>query len=136
MAKKERKKPLLTAVLQGKCPACRKGNLFIAKNPFNLKKLGEVHDHCSNCGQRFSPEPGFYFGAAYVSYAINVALFIAISIAVTVLVEDPGIATYVTPIIIATIVLAPIIYRLSRVIWATMFIPYGGEKKEGSKHED
>lgn len=123
---------LLSSILRSKCPACRKGEFFKNKNPYRLKKLGELHDNCPNCGQRFSLEPGFYFGAAYVSYGLNVALFIAVVIAVNVLVENPEIKTYVFSIIAATLILAPLLFRYSRVIWASMFIPLGGEKKKKS----
>ncbi len=27
-----------------------------------------MHKQCSHCGQRFEPEPGFYFGAMFISY--------------------------------------------------------------------
>lgn len=27
-----------------------------------------MHDNCSHCGQSFQPEPGYYFGAMFVSY--------------------------------------------------------------------
>lgn len=31
-------------------------------------------DHCPECGLSFMPEPGFYYGAMYVSYALTIAL--------------------------------------------------------------
>lgn len=118
------------AVIRHKCPACHEGEFFTSKNPFYFKDLGKYHPNCPKCGQRLSLEPGFYFGAAYVSYGLNVALFVAVIIAVKVLLKEPGLSTYISAIIISTIILAPIMYRLSRVIWATLFIPYGGENKE------
>lgn len=30
--------------------------------------------HCSVCGLSFMPEPGFYYGAMYMSYALTIAL--------------------------------------------------------------
>lgn len=27
-----------------------------------------MHKQCSACGQRFEPEPGFYYGAMFISY--------------------------------------------------------------------
>ncbi len=29
-----------------------------------------MNRNCANCGQRFEPEPGFYFGAMFISYII------------------------------------------------------------------
>ena len=31
-------------------------------------------DQCPECGLSFMPEPGFYYGAMYVSYALTIAL--------------------------------------------------------------
>jgi len=87
-----------------------------------------MHENCPNCAQKYSIEPGFYFGAAYVSYGLNVALFIAMVIIVYIFVDEPSISIYVYSIIVPTVLLAPLLYRLSRLIWAAMFIPYVGEK--------
>ena len=27
-----------------------------------------MHKQCNHCGQRFEPEPGFYYGAMFISY--------------------------------------------------------------------
>lgn len=57
-----------------KCPQCGKGNLFSTANPYNIKKFTDMPDHCPECGLSFMPEPGFYYGAMYVSYALTIAL--------------------------------------------------------------
>lgn len=28
-------------------------------------------EHCPNCGQSFFPEPGFYYGAMFISYIVS-----------------------------------------------------------------
>jgi hypothetical protein len=91
------------------------------------------HERCPKCGQRFSVEPGFYFGAAYVSYALNVALVVASCVAVYVLHPDPEPHHYVIALVSVILLLLPATFRLSRIIWATMFIPFGGEKKQMAK---
>ena len=40
-----------------------------------------MHKECAACGEDFEREPGFYFGAAYVSYALTVALWVAVLVA-------------------------------------------------------
>lgn len=123
----------LSTIFTLTCPACQEGEFFQSKNPYNLKKIGEVHERCSECGQRFSIEPGFFFGAAYVSYALNVAIFCACCLIIYLLVEKTEVWMYITAVIASTIFLAPITLRVSRMIWATMFIPFGGEKKQFNK---
>ena len=39
-------------------------------------KFADMHDTCPCCGQIFEPEVGYYYGAMYVSFAFNVAIFI------------------------------------------------------------
>lgn len=120
-------------IFSNKCPACHQGEFFIHKHGYRVKDMSTVHEHCGSCGQRFEPEPGFFFGAAYVSYALNVALMVACAVAVYVLVADPEPLDYLIPIIVSSLILFPAILRLSRIIWASMFIPFGGEKKRGAQ---
>jgi len=39
--------------------------------------MGNIYESCQLCKHTFSPEPGFYFGAMYVSYAMGVG-FLAV----------------------------------------------------------
>lgn len=120
----------IRTVTTATCPACQEGDFFISKNPYDFRRLGEIHKNCPECGQRYSLEPGFYFGAAYVSYALNVALMVACGVAVYVLIEETEAWHYLSAIFGMTLLLFPVIFRLSRLIWAAMFIPWGGEKKQ------
>ena len=63
---------LIQSIFKFKCPSRRKGDLFISKNPCRLKHLNEMHERCSHCNLKYSIEPGFFQGAAYVSYALLV----------------------------------------------------------------
>jgi len=123
----------LYAIMHQKCPACHEGDFFKYSHGYRTKDIGSYHDNCPKCGQRFSIEPGFYFGAAYVSYGLNVALMVSCGTAVYMLVEEPEPFHYLTAIFGMTILLFPAIFRLSRIIWATMFIPFGGEKRQFNK---
>ena len=123
----------LRAIFQQKCPACLEGDFFKHPHGYRLKEIGDYHDHCPNCGQRFNLEPGFYFGAAYVSYALNVALVVAASVATYVLMEETEPHHYVIAVVSTILLLVPATFRMSRMIWATMFIPFGGEKKQFKK---
>ena len=84
---------LLTTVLTCKCPKCRKGDMFPKGNLFHPLRFHKMHERCDVCGQSFDPEPGFYFGAMFVSYGINTALFVAAWIILTILVEDYSLST-------------------------------------------
>lgn len=129
----EKKPHWIIPIVKQKCPACHKGDFFKHSHGYRFKEIGDTHDNCPVCGQRFQLEPGFYFGAAYVSYALNVALMVSCSVAVYVLIEETEPEHYIAAIIGMTLLLFPGIFRMSRIIWATMFIPYGGEEKQFEK---
>ena len=52
--------------------------MFQNPNPYRLDSMFEMHADCSVCGLDYEPEPNFYYGAMYVSYAYTVALFVAV----------------------------------------------------------
>jgi uncharacterized protein (DUF983 family) len=55
------------SILQLSCPRCRRAKLF--KTPtFSFKQPFDMKGHCDLCGQDFMPEPGFYYGAMFLSY--------------------------------------------------------------------
>jgi hypothetical protein len=113
------------------CPRCHVGKLFLNPAAYSTK-MAAMHKTCSHCGQRFEPEPGFYFGAAYVSYALTIALWVAWYVALITF-EALGFFTwtfaedvlkFLIGGIVLLILLLPPIYRLSRSIWINMFVSY------------
>lgn len=112
----------LYSILRHKCPRCHEGNLFKAP-AYNLKHFTEMPEACPYCGQRFKLEPQFYSGAMYVSYALQVALFTAVSVALSVLI-DPPLEVYMMGIIGSALLLFPITLRLSRSIYINFFVSY------------
>lgn len=76
-----------------------------------------MYERCPHCGLKYEIEPGYFIGAMYVSYAIQIAIIVALSILTFYLGNDPDGWTYVLVIIPVTILLAPITFRFSRVLW-------------------
>ena len=83
-----------------------------------------MHDSCSECGQHYQLEPSFYYGAMYVNYGITVAIAVSVFVAMYVLQYEWEFMHYITAIIGAIILSAPITFRLGRMIWINMFIGY------------
>ncbi|WP_337325671.1 DUF983 domain-containing protein [Chryseolinea sp. T2] len=79
-----------------------------------------MNERCPVCGVRLEPEPGFYQGAMYVGYAFTVAL-IAIVGGILYFTWDPSEWTYSAIVIILAILMAPLNYRYSRVLYLYMF---------------
>jgi hypothetical protein len=51
-----------------------------ARSPYSSLDFTNMHERCSRCRQSFDPEPGFYQGAMYVSYAFTLALAFIVSV--------------------------------------------------------
>jgi hypothetical protein len=83
-----------------------------------------MHEHCPECGLNITPEPSFYTGAMYVSYAFSVALVISVFVAFNVLYDDPNVNHMIFTGIGLAFFLAPLNIRFSRTIWAYLFFRY------------
>ena len=115
----------LFGIFHNKCPRCNEGDFFISGNPFNLKTFDKMQKECSVCGQTFMPETGFYYGAMFVSYALNVVLMVTLWVAIEVLKPHPlGLAWYLIPISAAFIIFMPLTFRIARLIWIHIFVKY------------
>ena len=93
----------------------------------NLVNMLKMHHSCPGCGQDFMPEPGFYFGAMYFSYAINVALMATFGIAYEVLFRPDNVLITLASVFIPTVLLSPWNFRISRAI---MLYALGGIKHD------
>ncbi|MFT3748944.1 MAG: DUF983 domain-containing protein [Agriterribacter sp.] len=127
----EEKKPgYLLSVLDNRCPRCRTGKLFVNSNPYKLKSIVKMNKDCPVCGQPTEIEVGFYYGTAYVSYALTVAFcvttFIAWWLLIGFSVQDGDYRLLYWGIINAVllIVLQPVFMRLSRSLWLSWFVKY------------
>jgi uncharacterized protein (DUF983 family) len=99
-----------------KCPKCAKGNLFVNSNPYHLKTMHLMHEHCPVCGVSFHQEPGFYWGAMFVSYALisGIVLFNTIWIY---LIFRWDMWAHMIINVGLIILLSPLNFRLSRSLW-------------------
>lgn len=58
------------AMWNNKCPRCRQGDIFV--KPLVLSNPLNMPHSCEHCGQLTEPEPGFYYGAMFISYIASV----------------------------------------------------------------
>lgn len=105
--------------------------MFKDPNPYRkitLQHIFDMHEHCPTCGQKYDLEPGFWYGTAYVSYAVTVAIstatFVAWLVLIGVSTEDNRIFWWLGVNAVALVVLQPWIMRLSRVIYMRFFVSY------------
>ena len=119
-----KKGSMLYAMLNHKCPRCHEGDLFIYKNPYHPKKMLKMHKKCPVCGQTYTPEPGFYFGAAYISYALSSGIFIVAFVIMYFFMHIKDATTLIGTVVALAVLVAPINFRFSRSVWASIFIKY------------
>lgn len=105
------------------------GDIYPDKNPYRFKTMTDFHPNCSSCGQKFEPEPNFYYGAMYVSYGYTVALFVAIYIIFGIFLGWSMWPT-IGALAAVLILLAPVIFRISRTTWLSFFVKY----EKGAAH--
>lgn len=113
----------LYSILKFKCPHCHEGEFF-KSHPFDLLKAGQINETCSVCGKSNSKEIGFYYGSMYVSYALGVALFVAVYTIILLFFPDTTSVTSAIIIVISLVLASPIMYALSKIIWANLFFKY------------
>ena len=70
------------------------------------------------------PEPGYYFGAMFVSYGLNAAYFIAVWVAMYILMEEIPVWLMIAVLVVLVTGLIPVTFRLSRVLWIYIFVRY------------
>ena len=79
-----------------------------------------MNERCPVCEVRLEPEPGFYQGAMYVSYGFSVIGLIVIGVLLYYTV-NPNQWVYIGTIIGAMVLLAPLNFRYSRIVYLYSF---------------
>lgn len=108
-----------TGLALGKCPRCRVGDIFTYPVS-RITKFNVMNHTCPHCGVRLEPEPGFYQGAMYVGYAFTITFIILIS-TLLYLMGNPSEWVYIAVTIAVMILVAPLNYRYSRIVYLYLF---------------
>ena len=103
----------LRSVLSQLCPRCRMGKIFRASI---FRGLPKMYERCAICGLKFEREEGYFLGAMYISYGVALAMITAFALLWYAIMRWP-LEKNVVSAIIVFIPFAPIVSRLSRIIW-------------------
>jgi uncharacterized protein (DUF983 family) len=116
------------AIFKAKCPQCQSGKMF-KESAFKLNGFTEMFDTCNVCGLTFEIEPGFFWGAMYVSYGITTGMMLIVGALVFILSNhNAGFWGYIIPIFLAMFSSIPFTYRYSRVLMLYYFSPVSFNK--------
>ncbi len=128
MNNQEKKLPVWPAIVHARCPRCRRGAMFsTSMYGFKSQQMNKI---CPHCGLEFEREPGYFYVAMLVSYAMFVAEMITLAVALHVLTGSNNPWLYIIVIIAIGIVLSLFNFRYSRVIllhWLTPGLHYHPE---------
>ena len=132
-AKHEHTPGFMSSIFKNKCTRCRKGNLFQYNNAYDFKNMMKMNEYCSECGQPFEPEVGFYYGTGFVSYGLSVLIcvisFVLWVATIGISLEDNRIFWWMALNAILLIATQPLLMRISRTIWLAIFIHYDSDWK-------
>ena len=112
---------MIRNILESKCPNCNQGHIYNRKGWYFKLGKPEMNKKCNHCGYSFEKEPGFFFGAMYVSYALGIIealLTYAIGRLFYDAMFDLRIVIWIALVLIA---LSSFNMRLSRTIWIYLF---------------
>jgi len=115
----------LYSILKLKCPHCQIGNLFSNPGLFVIKGILKMPENCDHCKQSFKLEPGFYTAALWISYPIELIIFIPVFLLGLSLDSLNGFFKYMYPLIIlfAFMIQVPTM-RIARAILLNMSIDH------------
>ncbi len=109
------------------CPRCRSGPMFT--RPFDIGNPLSMYATCSHCNQSFEPEPGYYYGAMFISYGISV--FMLLPLALLLVFYFKVSVNAAMGIIILLGVLSFIrLLRFSRALWIHIMVKYNPKLKK------
>lgn len=111
----------IMAVFSLRCPKCRTGKLFSSKT-YSLG-FTNMNTSCPACGFQFEIEPGFFWGAMYISYAVTIAISFVLTLLIYLLLQTSNIWIYIISIVSVLVLLAPFNFRLSRALMLYLFAP-------------
>ncbi len=108
------------AIVNARCPQCHQGRLFKFKW-WNLLNFTLMHARCPICNLRYEVEPGFFFGAMYISYAFTVGIMLVGGLIIYYFFNDPMAAAYILPITLFSLIMVPFNFRTARVLYIHWF---------------
>lgn len=108
------------AITEMRCPQCRQGKMFKYSN-WRIDKFDDMHQNCPVCNLHFEVEPGFWYGAMFVSYAFSILILGILGLIIYWGFGDPSIMGYIIPIPIVSLLAVPFNFRMSRSVFLHLF---------------
>ncbi len=114
----------LKSMFTYKCPRCRQDDLFI--KPLDIKSPLAMNEKCTQCHQSFEPEPGYYYGAMFLSYIVGSFILLPIAL-IMVFYFNKGVEATMGWMILLGALMYLKLLRGSRSLWIHLMIKYEGK---------
>ena len=116
----------LYSILFNKCPKCHIGSFWATNNPFINMFFSNKYacKKCKNCSLTYELETGFWYGSMYVSYAISVGVMLLFWTLTNFFYPLIDVINEILIIVIAILLVSPLNYHISRLIWINFFVKY------------
>jgi uncharacterized protein (DUF983 family) len=111
-------------ILRNDCPNCKNGKVFRDKSFYFSIGFPKMNPFCSNCNFKFEKEPGYFFGAMFVNYALGVGEGLITYFIAHPFFEETFDLRIIPIISIVLLLLSCLNIRLSRMIWIYLFKNY------------
>jgi uncharacterized protein (DUF983 family) len=113
---------IVYSVVFNKCPQCHQGKV-LTYPPYQINKLLDTGESCVHCELKYEKEPGFFYGAMYVSYALTSIVFI-VAYLLQLLVLDLPETQFALSMVGFILLTFPLVARWSRLLWLNFFVSY------------
>jgi uncharacterized protein (DUF983 family) len=113
---------IVYSVVLNKCPQCHVGKV-LKYPPYQINKLLDTEEQCAHCNLKFEKEPGFFYGAMYVSYALTSGVFIVAYLLQLTLFNLP-VTQFAVGMVSLLLLTFPLLARWSRLLWLNFFVKY------------
>lgn len=114
------------SIMDMKCPRCRTGNLFLSST-LSYQKPFEMPERCPHCNLLYSPEPGYFYGAMFISYAIWGWFSILFCLALVFYFKFSVNGTFGILILLSAIFFVWL-FRISRSLWIHFNVKFDASK--------
>jgi uncharacterized protein (DUF983 family) len=121
-----KKSSKLYPIVKFKCPQCHKGDLY-PTSTFSFQKPFEMNEHCPNCGANFFPEPGFYYGAMFISYILS-GFFCIFYLVIAILALKWNPVVGIGSLLVVMGIFFVWLFRFARAIWLSINLKYDPSK--------
>jgi len=97
----------MLAIARQRCPVCLRGRVF--------RSLLGMHRECPACAVVYEREHGYFLNSMFIAYAAG--FLVLVPSAVLLALRNVPVGLFSVVIILETIVVWPLIFRYSRVLW-------------------